>query len=430
MKRDLTTVEQPPRLNSAILIGGLAFNILLLIVLPRSAQAQIFDDVIRNAATPGGAACQNAVGNLAARICNVPETPSTSGASGGSTTSLSRERAPSEEERKVQRKIGPINLYISGGYERFDKDVTKFEPGYKTNTGRFLLGTDYSFGDQFAIGGAFKYAHDRGKFDSQPPEVDFDEDFEEVLVPIPRGRFSTNSYGGLLHASYVPTLNSFIDTSFGYTRKNYFVRRGVVVVKGDRDATGTADGNTDGNEFTLGMNGGYNFGFQNFTIGPRLGLNYTRTEIDGFREKGRLISAAISLPEPDDPGIPPPTSPGTGLELIYNRQSENSLTSVLGLYGSVAISTGFGVLIPQTTLEYVHEFLDPQRKITFRFVEDLNRTKFRFQNDPPDRNYFNLGVGVVLQLARGIAPFLNYRALVGYKDQRSHIATAGVRVEF
>jgi uncharacterized protein YhjY with autotransporter beta-barrel domain len=310
--------------------------------------------------------------------------------------------------------------------------VTEFEPGYKTNTGRALIGADYSFGDQIVLGGAVKYTHDSGKFDSQTPVPfrfdPFDPD-STALVPVPRGRFNTDSYGGLLHASFAPAPKSFIDASFGYMRKNYFVSRGVVVIEGERDAIGTADGDTDGNEFKVDVNGGYNFSFQNITIGPRLGLNYTRTEIDGFREKGRLISAADSLPVPNF-GIPPPTSPGTGLELVYNSQHENSLTSVLGMYGSVAISTGFGVLIPQTTLEYVHEFLDPQRKITFRFADDLNRTAFRFQNDPPDRNYFNLGAGVVLQLARGIAPFLNYRALVGYKDQRSHTVTAGVRVEF
>jgi outer membrane autotransporter protein len=100
------------------------------------------------------------------------------------------------------------------------------------------------------------------------------------------------------------------------------------------------------------------------------------------------------------------------------------------VYGSIAISTGFGVLVPQTTLEYIHEFLDPQRKITFRFIDDLNRTPFRFENDRPDRDYFNLGAGIVLVLARGFSPFLNYRALVGYNDQRSHTVTAGLRVEF
>jgi hypothetical protein len=63
-------------------------------------------------------------------------------------------------------------------------------------------------------------------------------------------------------------------------------------------------------------------------------------------------------------------------------------------------------------------------------AKDPDAGKFRFQNDPPDRNYFNLGAGIVAVLPHGFSPFLNYRALVGYKDQSSHIGTAGVRIEF
>jgi outer membrane autotransporter protein len=388
--------------------------IFFVMALASTAQAQIFDQLISNLLRPNN--CDPSIsptGNLSNRICNIPAVGGSPGASGGSTTSLSRESAPIEEERKVARKIGPLNLYISGEYERFDKDVTTFEPGYKTDTGRALIGADYSFSDWLVFGGAFKYSRDEGKFDAQPPAIPVDP--PGPPLPIPRGRFNTDSYGGLLHVGFVPAQRSFVDAIFGYTRKNYFIRRGVAVTRGTLSATGTADGDPDGDEFKAELNGGYDFSFQNITIGPRLGLHFRRTEIDGYTERGRLVAGVGSR---------------TGLELIYDPQHENSLTTALGVYGSVAISTGIGVLVPQTTLEYVHEFLDPQRRITFRFIDDLNRTAFRFENDPPDRNYFNLGAGIVLVLPHGISPFVNYRSLVGYKDQSSHTVTAGLRVEF
>jgi outer membrane autotransporter protein len=171
--------------------------------------------------------------------------------------------------------------------------------------------------------------------------------------------------------------------------------------------TGNTAADTDGNEFKVGVNGGYDFSFDNITVGPRLGLHYKHTRIDGYRERGN-----------------------SGLELVYASQTENSLTGVLGMYGSIAISTAFGVLVPQTTIEYVHEFKDDQRRIKFHFADDLNRNRFRFENDPPDRNYFNLGVGIVAVLPHGFSPFINYRALVGYNEQSSHAVTAGLRVEF
>jgi outer membrane autotransporter protein len=158
-------------------------------------------------------------------------------------------------------------------------------------------------------------------------------------------------------------------------------------------------------------------------MGPRLGVNYQYTRIDAFAERGR--GATVCEEEDCSSGT------GTGLELAYDRQSQTSLTSVLGMYTSVAISTGFGIrLVPQATVEWVHEFQDSQRSISFRFVEDPAGTKFSFLNDFPDRNYFNLGLGMSMVLPHGLSPFVNYQALLGYRDQFSHIVTAGLRVEF
>jgi outer membrane autotransporter protein len=372
MSRDLMTMMRQEWLQSFVRMGTFALASLLLVTLASSAQAQTFDQAVQNACTANIGVCQG-----------IP------GASSGSTTTLTRESSP-VEERKVQRLIGPINLFISGEYERFNKDVTKFEPGYKTDTGRAAIGADYSFSDSVLIGAAFKYVRDDGQFDAG-------------------GHFNTDSYGPLIHVNFVPVPKFFVDTAFDYTRKNYFISR-VVSLNAVR---GALAGDPDGNEYKVGVNSGYDFNFQNITIGPRVGLNYRRTEIDGYRERTR--NSALS-----------------GIELLYNSQHENSLTSPLGLYGSIAISTGFGILVPQTTLEYVHEFLDPQRRIKFRLAQAPNATgsPFSFQNDPPDRNYFNLGAGIVAVLPHGVLPFLNYRALVGYKNQSSHIATVGLRMEF
>ena len=96
----------------------------------------------------------------------------------------------------------------------------------------------------------------------------------------------------------------------------------------------------------------------------------------------------------------------------------------------MAISTGFGVFVPQATWEWVHEFLDNQRVTHFHFVEDLGQRRFRFQNDPPDRNYFDAGLGLVLVLPNGLSPFVNVRQVFGYEKQSSTTVTAGLRFSF
>ena len=356
-------------LNSYVRMGAPALATLLLVALPSSGHAQTFDQAVLT--------------NCAAftLVCS----PGTIVSSSGWPTALTRETSP-VEERKVQRLVGSLSVFLTGEYEHFDKNLTTFEPAYKTNTGRVTIGGDYAFNDhRLVVGGAFTYTNINGNFNSG-------------------GRLETGSYSPLLYVSFVPAPKFFVDAAAGYGRQNYFLSRTIFQ---NGSVLGTAAGNTDGNVFNIGVNSGYDFNFQSITVGPRFGLDYKRTEIAGYRERGDTV-----------------------LNLIYNRQTENSLTSVLGLYGSIAISTSFGVLVPQTIVKYVHEFEDPQRRINFRFVDNPAAGPFSFQNDPPDRNYFDLGVGIVAVLPHELQPFINYRALLGYNNQSSHIVTAGLRVAF
>lgn len=158
----------------------------------------------------------------------------------------------------------------------------------------------------------------------------------------------------------------------------------------------------------------------NLTIGPRLGLNWTDTHIDDYAEK--------------DGGPASPNGAGggaAGLRLHYDDQWVNSLQSVVGLQGSVAISTGLGVFAPQFNADYIHEFANSQRSVTVNFVEDLrqNPSKFRFQTEKPFKNFFNLSTGVVALLAHGIQPFVNFRVMVGNEQFNNYAGFFDVRIE-
>jgi len=160
-------------------------------------------------------------------------------------------------------------------------------------------------------------------------------------------------------------------------------------------------------DLKLGLNTGYDFVIRNLTVGPRVGLNYRETNADGFSERG-----------------------GTGLELHFLPQSQASLTSVVGAFTSMAFSTGFGVLVPQVTAEWVHEFENGQKFHEFYFVQDLTRQHFRFLNDGTDSDYFNVGGGLVVVLPGGLSPFVNYREMLGFSHQHNRVVTAGIRFSF
>ncbi len=420
-------------------VAAVVLPALVVLIAPdASAQGGItFDQAVqgafaRNCERMGGSAGNYGagIGTPSSTLSMCPTAAGTvSGASGGSITAGTSQGVQDEERRLLQRlkakrdgenggapgasadsqwTLQGLSVFASGEFEALEKRFTKFEPAYSSDSWGGTLGVDYAIARWVVAGIAFNYAHADGDFRRSS------------------GGFDTDSYGPLVYAGFVPARNVFVDVFAGYSRKDYVINREVSAAgptgNGFVERRGFAVGETSGDQYTVGLNAGYDFIIRNLTVGPRAGMNYRFTTIDGFAERGRRARACLDGICSD--------RPTTGLELAYDRQEETSLTTTVGLFASLAISTGFGVLIPQGTFEYVHEFQDNQRDIRFRVVDDLQRHKFSFNNDPPDRDHFYTSIGVALVLPGGFSPFINYRTLLGYSDYSKHTVTAGLRFSF
>ena len=383
----------------------------MLLALPVAVSAQGLNDVLLrilnfngtqgNCGELGGTL--NTTGSLAARICpGIPN--STPGSGAGGTPTLDSQLGQSQEQRRqadrlAERRNGQggaadqpgtgFGLFVNGDYQFLNKNNTQFETGFEQHTAGTTVGADYSFRGRAVVGAAFSYAHEFG-------------DFAGV-----GGGFDNDAYGVTLYGTVVPVNNLFVDGFVGYSRKEYSIDRRVSFVLSPFATAGRIEGDTHSNEFNIGTVIGYDFVIKNLTIGPRVGVNYLDRRIAGYEETG-----------------------STGLELIYDNQNISSLTTTAGVFASVAISTRWGVLVPQATAEYVHEFLNDQRTVGFRFVDTLSRPRFLFQTDNPDRNFFNLGLGAVFVLPGGMSTFVNVRELVGYSTRRATNVTAGLRLAF
>jgi outer membrane autotransporter protein len=296
--------------------------------------------------------------------------------------------------------LGRLGLFASGEYERFDQDATRFTTGHQSDTKGITFGADYAFTKSVIAGVALTAARTTGSFDENG------------------GSFSTDTWGGMLYASLVPMPNLFVDLTAGYNHKEFdqkrrtlysFTRGGVPFI-----VDGFATSETAGEEFRTSAAAGYDFVFGKLTTGPRAGITYKTIAVNGFNEHGWM-----SDPQMD-----------TGLELNFDRQHEDSLTTTLGLFASMAFSVPFGVIVPQVNAEYVHEFMRDQHAVYFHFHEDFTKTRLRFETEPPDRDYGNVGAGLSLIFPGGLSGFVNYRALVGYSNQASHTVTAGLRFAF
>ena len=288
-----------------------------------------------------------------------------------------------------------LGFFASGLVESLNRDITTFQDGYKSHIFGFTGGADYRFSRKLVAGLAFSYSNSDGDFRSG-------------------GNFSTNSYGGLLFASYLPSDRTFVQLTGGYTRNKYLVSRfsSVSVTNPFNNQVTTTNGlassNSNGNVFAIGFLSGYDHPVGLFTIGPRVGVTYSNTQIGDYTENG-----------------------GTGIELKYDAQWIHSLQSVLGIQASTAFSTSFGVLVPQFNADYIHEFANSQRLITVQFAQDFrdDPTKFQFKNDVPVRNYANLGTGLVMVFPNGWQSFVYFRGMVGNEQFTNYAGTFGLRIE-
>jgi outer membrane autotransporter protein len=290
-----------------------------------------------------------------------------------------------------------LGLWASGDYTRRDRDITAFEDGYESDVYGASGGVDYRFASIAFAGLAYNFQRTNGDFDGG-------------------GDFRTDSHGVAVYGSVSPVPQVFVDGSVSYAWKDYDIDRFASYTEENQTGpvdtfvtfSGIADGDTDGRELSARGVLGYDLALGALTVGPRAGVNFVHTEIDGYTERGN-----------------------SGIELTYSDRTRQSLQSVVGATLSVAGSTPFGAVIPQIDAEWIHEFQDDQRHHSVRFAQDLrtNAGTFAFQNEQPDRDFFNVNAGVSIALAHGIQTFVQYRTLVGHSDFQSHGVAAGVRVE-
>jgi len=300
--------------------------------------------------------------------CAGSDDPACAGAAGAAADSVSYEG---------------LGVFVSGDYQYKDKTATDAELGYTSHSVGPTVGVDYMIGTDGVIGAAFDYSHGFGEYDNN------------------YGDFDTDSYTLIVYGSYFPTDQSFIDLALGVGRKEVDIAH---IDEGG--GTGTVKGDTHGIEFTADITGGYDFNFGAFTVGPRVGLHYKRTDLNSFTETS------------SDPGA---------LTNAYFDQEDDSLTGTVGVAASYAFSTSFGVVVPQVNAEYVREFLD-EREEQSAILGCCGPTTFKL--DQPDRNHFNIGAGVVVVLPDGISPFLSYETEVANYLEETHTVAAGVRLGF
>jgi outer membrane lipase/esterase len=314
------------------------------------------------------------------------------GAAGGiDINGLHRKSAGGGASADEDSPFDRLGVFVNGNFGAGDKNGTDRELGFEYDSQGVTAGVDYRFTDNFVFGGTFGYNSIKSDFDAS------------------RGSLDLDGYSFSLYSTYYKD-DFYLDSIFSGGWNDFDTRRHIQLPGFNQ----TANGETQGNDFSFNITGGYDFHEQGLTYGPYGRVSYQNVQIDGYQES------------PSNPG-----AAGFGALATIGKQNAVSLQTALGGQLSYAISTTFGVLMPTVRAEWVHEFHDGSKPLNWSFSSVPNQTTlFTNAGDGADRNFGNLGAGLSATFPHGASAFLFYEAMVGRDNLAEHSINAGVRAEF
>jgi len=291
-------------------------------------------------------------------------------------------------------RVSKLGAFINGLVSTGDKDGTDKENGFDFDTLGITGGVDYRFTGNFVMGVAGSYNR-----------VDADYDKSATVAG---GNVDLDGYGVTVYGTYY--IDSFyVEGMAGYVSNDYDIKRRVLYTSNTAQPgeNATAKANTDGDAISVSGGAGYTFNHRALSYGPYTRVTYVDLDVDGYTEKG-----------------------AGGLNVSVEDQSADSLTAVLGGQVAYAMSQGFGVLIPQARLEWIHEFSNDADVVQTRYVSDFTGTPLITRTDSLDSDYGALSLGISAVSKGGLQGFLQYETWLGLEDISEHIFTVGGRWEF
>jgi uncharacterized protein YhjY with autotransporter beta-barrel domain len=299
-----------------------------------------------------------------------------------------------DEIKEEEEPSGGIGLLLSVQGGETERVSTNNEVGYDSDLEGFVGGLDYRFNDNLITGIAIGVTSDDASFDGSNSFLE------------------TDSESLLIYTTYLISDNAYLDAYVGVASLEYSTDREGSVDGEPADAfglEGKVSADYDGDQTLAGISTGYDWFRNRFSYGVSAAVDYSKTEIDSYEEKGT-----------------------TGLELIFPDQEFESLTIALGINGSYTVDLGWGALIPNISVAAVHEDKNDERSFDTRMVimPDVDTTSFTLETDAPDRDYVLSTLGLVLAMNSGTQYFMTYEHLSSHDFLEAWSLSAGLLVEF
>jgi len=275
---------------------------------------------------------------------------------------------------------GKISIFAYGNHNRGNRNRDSGLAGFDYTQELFTAGVDYEINDSVVVGLAAGYSSFDGDLDAGLGDNEIDSG--QVSI------YGTAVFDGFY--SDLTALASFDDHE---------------ISRRTDGPLGDATGETDGQTFSLAVNGGYNFEIDNFTFGPTVGVRFLDSEIEDFQE--------------DDAGA---------LNLEVEDLDAKQLIGSIGAQAAARFTFGEGhVIAPQLGVSFEKDFEDEKFDVDARFpggqriIEEVGVGR---------KDTGIIDGGVVVGLSNGLTAALGGRISVGRDGGQDRSVRGRLRFTF
>jgi uncharacterized protein with beta-barrel porin domain len=291
---------------------------------------------------------------------------------------------------------GPLGVFVNGLGQFGSRDMTSTVNAFSFNNAGFIAGADYLFTPQLIAGLAFGYTRSSTNFDTSAVSAPGQFLRGDLL----QGNLYATYYNDAFYVNGI----GLIGGSNNDSRRHIVLPNTVMDLPGDRIATGSFGSQVQ----ALSLSGGYSLPFGALILTPTARLLYQHLGVDAFSENGAL-----------------------GADLQFGSTSLNTFLSFLGAEAQYAISTPLGVLSPLARFHWAHQYTADNTAVSVAYSNDPSLlSSFILPGAQASRNYFDLGVGLALQVSRNGSAFINYDSILGLNHTTYNSFTAGIRMTF
>ncbi|MCG8443097.1 MAG: autotransporter outer membrane beta-barrel domain-containing protein, partial [Caulobacterales bacterium] len=235
------------------------------------------------------------------------------------------------------------------------------------------------------------------------------------------GSTESQNYSIAGYGLFLPTPQITLTGLVSFGQGDHDTDRVLSYVDNNDTVSRTIASSTDSDEIEVAVSGLYEFVFDSVTITPSFGINYYTSTVDAFTED------TVNGPE--------------GLNFTIDETDIDSVQTSLGVSVANAVSTGFGIFVPEARARWIHEFEDDSRTVTGRYAvvaagvsgvtfNEAALAPIVFQTNAPDADRFEIGGGGSATFFNGLTLFVDGSGIVGHENVSGFSIVGGARMQF